>query len=78
MTGKILAGIYFGKITNWNDAKIKQVNPGVKLPSLTITPVFRSDGSGDTYTFTEYLSKISPAWRSEVGFATSVSPRPVP
>lgn len=72
LTGKILAGIYFGKITSWNDPKIKQVNPGVKLPGLTITPVFRSDGSGDTYTFTEYLSKISPAWRSEVGFATSV------
>jgi phosphate transport system substrate-binding protein len=72
LTGKILAGIYFGKITQWNDAKIKQVNPGVKLPGLTITPVYRSDGSGDTYTFTQYLSKISPAWRSEVGFATTV------
>ncbi len=72
LTGKILSGIYFGKITKWNDAKIKQVNPGVKLPGLTITPVYRSDGSGDTYTFTQYLSKISPAWKSEVGFATSV------
>jgi phosphate transport system substrate-binding protein len=72
LTGKILAGIYFGKITKWNDPKIKKVNPGAKLPGLTITPVFRSDGSGDTYTFTQYLSKISPAWRSEVGFATTV------
>jgi phosphate transport system substrate-binding protein len=72
LTGPILAGIYFGKITNWNDAKIKKVNPGVKLPNLTITPVFRSDGSGDTYTFTQYLSKISAAWKSEVGFATTV------
>jgi phosphate transport system substrate-binding protein len=72
VTGKILAGIYFGKITKWNDPKITKVNPGVKLPDLTITPVFRSDGSGDTYTFTQYLSKISPAWRSEVGFATTV------
>ena len=72
LTGKVLAGIYFGKITKWNDPKIKQINPGVKLPSLTITPVFRSDGSGDTYAFTNYLSKISPAWKSEVGFATSV------
>jgi phosphate transport system substrate-binding protein len=72
LTGKILAGIYFGKITKWNDPKIKKVNSGAKLPGLTITPVFRSDGSGDTYTFTQYLSKISPAWRSEVGFATTV------
>src|ERR1700709_1030726 len=61
LSGKILAGIYFGKITNWNDPKIKQINPAAKLPNLTITPVFRSDGSGDTYTFTNYLSKISPA-----------------
>jgi phosphate transport system substrate-binding protein len=72
LSGKILAGIYFGKITNWNDPKIKQINPSAKLPNLTITPVFRSDGSGDTYTFTNYLSKISPAWRNEVGYATTV------
>ncbi len=72
LTGPILAGIYFGRITKWNDPKIKKINPGVKLPGLTITPVFRSDGSGDTYAFTNYLSKISPAWKSEVGYATSV------
>jgi phosphate transport system substrate-binding protein len=72
LTGSVLAGIYFGKVTKWNDPKITKINPGVKLPSLTITPVFRSDGSGDTYTFTEYLSKISPAWRNEVGLATTV------
>jgi phosphate transport system substrate-binding protein len=72
LTGKILAGIYFGKITNWNDPKIKAVNPKAKLPNLAITPVFRSDGSGDTYAFTNYLSKISPAWKSEVGYATTV------
>jgi phosphate transport system substrate-binding protein len=72
LTGKILAGIYFGKITNWNDPKIKKVNPKAKLPNLTITPVFRSDGSGDTYAFTNYLSKISAAWKNEVGFATTV------
>jgi phosphate transport system substrate-binding protein len=72
LTGPILAGIYFGKITNWNDPKIKKINPSAKLPNLAITPVFRSDGSGDTYAFTNYLSKISPAWKSEVGFATSV------
>ncbi len=72
LTGKILAGIYFGKITSWNDPKIKKINPKAKLPNLTITPVFRSDGSGDTYTFTNYLSKISPAWKNEVGYATTV------
>jgi phosphate transport system substrate-binding protein len=72
LTGKILAGIYFGKITKWNDPKIKKINPKAKLPGLTITPVFRSDGSGDTYAFTNYLSKISPAWKSEVGYATTV------
>jgi phosphate transport system substrate-binding protein len=72
LTGPIIAGIYFGKITKWNDPKIKKANPTAKLPALTITPVFRSDGSGDTYTFTNYLSKISPAWKNEVGYATTV------
>jgi phosphate transport system substrate-binding protein len=72
LTGSILAGIYFGKITKWNDAKIAKANPGVKLPNLTITPVFRSDGSGDTYAFTNYLSKVSKSWKNEVGYATSV------
>lgn len=72
LTGPILAGIYFGKITKWNDAKIKKANPKAHLPGLTITPVFRSDGSGDTYAFTNYLSKVSGAWKSHVGYATSV------
>jgi phosphate transport system substrate-binding protein len=72
LTGKILAGIYFGKITKWNDPKIKKINPKAHLPGLTITPIFRSDGSGDTYAFTNYLSKISPAWKNEVGYATTV------
>jgi phosphate transport system substrate-binding protein len=72
LSGAIIAGIYFGKITSWNDPKIAKVNPKVKLPNLTITPVYRSDGSGDTYAFTNYLSKISPAWKSEVGYATTV------
>lgn len=72
LTGKLLAGIYFGKVTSWNDPKIRQMNPKAKLPNLPITPVFRSDGSGDTYTFTNYLSKISPAWKNEVGYATTV------
>jgi phosphate transport system substrate-binding protein len=72
LTGSILASIYFGKITNWNDPKIKKANPGAKLPNLAITPVFRSDGSGDTYAFTNDLSKVSKSWKSEVGFATTV------
>ena len=73
LSGKLLTSIYFGKITKWNDPKIKKLNPGLKLPGLTITPVFRTDGSGTTYAFVRYLSKISPAWRNEVGYATSVS-----
>jgi phosphate transport system substrate-binding protein len=72
LTGSILAGIYFGKVTNWNDPQIKQANPGAKLPNLAITPVFRSDGSGDTYAFTNYLSKVSKSWKNEVGYATTV------
>ena len=73
LTGPILAGIYFGKITNWNDPKIKKLNPKASnCPNLAITPVFRSDGSGDTYAFTNYLSKISQAWKNEVGYSTSV------
>lgn len=72
LTGSVLAGIYFGNITKWNDPKIKKINPGAKLPGLNITPVFRSDGSGDTYAFTNYLSKVSPAWKNEVGYATTV------
>jgi phosphate transport system substrate-binding protein len=72
LTGPILAGIYFGKITKWNDPKIKKINPKAHLTGLTITPVFRSDGSGDTYAFTNYLSKVSKAWKNEVGYATSV------
>jgi phosphate transport system substrate-binding protein len=72
LSGKVLAGIYFGTITSWNDPKIAKLNPKTKLPSLAITPIYRSDGSGDTYAFTNYLSKISPAWKSEVGYATTV------
>jgi phosphate ABC transporter, phosphate-binding protein len=77
LTGPILAGIYFGKITKWNDKKIKKINPKAHLPNLAITPVHRSDGSGDTYAFTNYLSKISPSWKKEVGVSTSVGFPPV-
>jgi phosphate transport system substrate-binding protein len=73
LTGPILAGIYLGTITQWNDSRIKKVNPGKNLPALKITPAFRSDGSGDTYAFTDYLSRVSPTWKSRVGNATQVS-----
>jgi phosphate transport system substrate-binding protein len=72
LSGPVLAEIYLGKIKKWNDAKIEKINPKVKLPGTRITPVFRSDGSGDTYAFTDYLSKVSGAWKSQVGFSTSV------
>jgi len=72
LNGSVIAGIYFGKITKWNDPKIRKLNPKVHLPGTPITPVFRSDGSGDTYAFTNYLSKESKAWKKNVGFATSV------
>jgi phosphate transport system substrate-binding protein len=73
LSGPVLAGIYMGQITNWNDPQIAKLNPGVKLPSLKITPVYRSDGSGDTYAFTNYLSHVSPAFKSKVGVSTQVS-----
>jgi phosphate transport system substrate-binding protein len=74
LTGPVLADIYLGHITNWDDPTIKKLNPGVNLPNLAITPVFRSDGSGDTYAFTDYLSTVSGTFKSQVGSAaTSVS-----
>jgi phosphate transport system substrate-binding protein len=73
LTGPLLAQIYLGHITSWNDPQIAKVNKGVHLPNLKITPVFRSDGSGDTYAFTNYLTQISSAWKSQVGVGTSVS-----
>jgi phosphate transport system substrate-binding protein len=73
LTGPVVADIYLGKITSWNDKRIKALNKGVSLPSLQITPVYRSDGSGDTYVITDYLSRISPTWKSQVGNATAVS-----
>ena len=73
LTGPIVAEIYLGQITNWDTPAIAKLNKGVKLPNLKITPVFRSDGSGDTYAFTDYLSRISKTFKSQVGNATSVS-----
>ncbi|MDE3097697.1 MAG: phosphate ABC transporter substrate-binding protein PstS [Chloroflexota bacterium] len=73
LSGPVLADIYLGHITKWNDAAIRKLNPGLKLPDLTITPIHRSDGSGDTFAFTDYLSKVSPEWASKVGNNTSVN-----
>jgi phosphate transport system substrate-binding protein len=71
-TGEVLANIYLGKITMWNDPAIAKLNPGVKLPGDTIVVNHRSDGSGTTFIFTDYLSTISPEWKSVVGKGTSV------
>ena len=72
-TGPLLADIYQGKITTWNDPAIAQVNPDVKLGDGKITVVHRSDGSGTTFNFVNYLSKVSPDWKAKVGEGTSVS-----
>jgi phosphate transport system substrate-binding protein len=72
LSGPVLAEIYLGKIKKWNDPKIAKLNPKAKLPALSITPIYRSDGSGDTYAFSNYLSKVSPAFRSQVGVGTTV------
>jgi len=73
LTGPLLADIYLGKITKWNDAAIARVNPGVKLPDESISVVHRSDGSGTTFIWVNYLSKVSPEWKSKVGEGTSVN-----
>jgi phosphate transport system substrate-binding protein len=70
--GPTIAQIYLGRITSWNDQRIAKLNPGVKLPSGDIIVVHRSDGSGTSYIFTDYLSKVSAEWQQKVGKATSV------
>lgn len=72
LTGDILAEIYLGNITKWNDAKIQALNPDVNLPDANITTVFRSDGSGTSFIFTHYLSQVSPNWKNQVGAANTV------
>jgi phosphate transport system substrate-binding protein len=72
LDGATLADIYLGKITKWDDAAIKKLNPNVKLPSEAITVVRRSDGSGTTFNFTDYLSKVSADWKTKVGSDTAV------
>lgn len=72
-TPKALADIYLGKVTKWNDPEITGANPGVRLPTNDIVVVHRSDGSGTTFVWTDYLSKVSPEWKSQVGSNTSVN-----
>ncbi len=71
-TPDVLANIFLGKVTSWNDASIQKLNPNVKLPNQTINVVHRSDSSGTTGVFTDYLSKVSPEWKSSVGSGTAV------
>jgi phosphate transport system substrate-binding protein len=73
LNGPILSEIYLGKITKWSDAAIKALNPGLALPDADIAPVRRADGSGTTFIFTNYLSKVSPDWKEKVGFGTAVN-----
>ena len=72
LDGPTIADIYLGKITKWDDPAIAKLNPGIKLPSTAIAVVHRSDGSGTTFIFTNYLSKVSPDWKAQVGEGTSV------
>jgi len=73
LTPEALAGIFLGKVQMWNDPPIAKENPGVKLPAAAIVPVHRSDGSGTSFVFTDYLSKVSPEWEKTVGRGTSVN-----
>jgi phosphate transport system substrate-binding protein len=72
LTGPVLADIFAGKVTNWNDPAIVKLNPGLKLPSAAITAVHRSDGSGTSFNFTHYLSQVSPSWKAGPGEGTAV------
>lgn len=73
LSGQVLGDIYLGKITKWDDAAIKALNPTVKLPDADITPVYRSDASGTSYVFTSYLSKSDAAFKSQIGASTTVA-----
>jgi phosphate transport system substrate-binding protein len=72
LSGPVLARIFLGQITNWNDPQITALNKGTALPNLAITPVHRSDSSGDTYVFTDFLTRVSSQWRGAVGTGTLV------
>src|SRR5439155_22404688 len=71
LNGKLLAGIYLGQIKNWNDKRIKALNGGLSLPNLKITPVYRSDNSGTSYNFTDYLSTVNSTWKKRIGVGTN-------
>jgi len=71
--GHLLVDIFMGRVTKWNDPKIAALNPGAKLPNIDLIVVHRSDGSGTTYVFTDYLNKFSREWKDKVGYATSVN-----
>ena len=73
LTGTILADMFLGKVKSWDDPAIARVNPGTKLPHLAVTPIYRTDSSGTTYNFTDYLSRVSPEWKSKVGTGTAVA-----
>ena len=73
LSGPVLAAIYQGKITKWNDPRIAGINQGVSLPNKTIVPIHRTDGSGDTFIFTQFLSDSDPGWGGSLSFGTSVS-----
>ena len=73
LSGQVLGDIYLGKITNWNDAAIKALNPSLPLPDAAIAPVRRADGSGTSFIFTNYLSKVNAEWKSKVGEGTAVN-----
>jgi phosphate transport system substrate-binding protein len=72
-TPEALAGIFLGKITKWTDPQLRNANPGIKLPNSDIVVIHRSDGSGTTYVWVDYLAKVSPEWKSKVGVNTSVN-----
>jgi len=73
LTGQVLGDIYLGKITKWNDAALTALNPGVALPDAAIAPVRRADGSGTSFNFTNYLSKVNTEWKTKVGEGTAVN-----
>ena len=73
LDGRVLGDIYLGKITKWDDPAIKALNPGVPLPDAAIAPVRRADGSGTTFNFTNYLSRVHPEWKTKVGEGTAVN-----
>jgi phosphate transport system substrate-binding protein len=73
LSGPVIADMYLGTIKAWNDPRIEDLNPGVTLPSTAVSPVYRSDASGDTYAFTSFLSRVSPEWRSKIGASIAVN-----